>query len=60
MTGRSWWDFFSYCPDLPEHLQLYIFRVTRDEAYIKTLAGEVVKFLAEVDELHASLMKRAA
>lgn len=58
-TGRAWWDFVSFSPDLPEHLKLYIFRVERDEAYIKTLAGEVVRFLAEVDELYQSLMKGA-
>lgn len=60
ITGRTWWDFISYCPDLPPHLQLYVFRVKRDDAYIKTLATEVIKFLAEVDELYESLMKRAA
>jgi hypothetical protein len=49
VTGREWWDYVSYSPDLPEHLQTYIFRVERDEKYIKTLADEVDKFLAEVE-----------
>jgi hypothetical protein len=49
VTGREWWDYVSYSPDLPEHLQTYIFRVERDEKYIKTLAEEVDKFLAEVE-----------
>jgi hypothetical protein len=61
ITGRSYWDFVSFSPDMPEHLRLYVFRVKRDDGYIKTLAAEVVKFLAEVDELYLeSLMKKAA
>ncbi|MCR4304971.1 MAG: YqaJ viral recombinase family protein [Gallionella sp.] len=60
ITGRAWWDFCSYSPDMPEHLRTYIFRVVRDEAYIKTLAAEVVVFLAEIDELVAKLNQRRA
>lgn len=49
ITGREWWDFGSYCPDMPKHLRVYRFRVTRDEAYIETLEQEVIKFLTEVE-----------
>ena len=59
-AGRAWWDFCSYSPDMPEHLRTYIFRVVRDETYILNLAGEVVVFLAEVDELLAKLNARKA
>lgn len=59
ITGRAWWDFVSYCPDMPEHLRLYTFRVHRDEKYIETLASEVVHFLDEVDVLYAKLMSRS-
>jgi hypothetical protein len=31
ITGRKWWDFCSYSPDMPGKLRLYIFRVERDE-----------------------------
>lgn len=48
ITGRAWWDFASFDPRMPERLQLYVFRVVRDEAYIKNLEAEVVKFLASV------------
>jgi len=48
ITGRSWWDYVSYSKDLPENLQLYIYRVGRDEEYIKNLASEVAVFLNEV------------
>lgn len=59
VTGRTWWDFCSFSPDLPAHLRLYIFRVERDPAYIAALAADVVRFLAEVDERYATLMKGA-
>ena len=52
ITGRSWWDFCSYCHDYKEenpNLACYIFRVQRDEPYIATLSVEVTAFLAEVD-----------
>lgn len=37
ITGRDWWDFMSYHPEMP-HL---ITRVERDEEFIKKLAAEV-------------------
>jgi hypothetical protein len=55
LTEREWWDFCSYCPDMPPHLRLYVYRVQRDEAYIKTIEEEVRRFLAEVDEVIARL-----
>ena len=60
ITGRKWWDFCSYSPDLPEHLATYIFRVTRDEDYIKTLNQEVILFLVEMDSLIDTLNGRKA
>jgi uncharacterized protein (UPF0335 family) len=59
ITGRRYWDFVSYCPDmLDERLRLYIFRVERDEAYIATLEAEVRRFLAEVDRTVDVLLGR--
>lgn len=49
LTDRKWCDFISFAPELPENAQLFIKRVPRDEGYIKNLASEVTKFLAEVD-----------
>jgi hypothetical protein len=54
--GPEWWDFCSFCPDMPEHLRLYIFRVSPDEAYIKTLETEVRGFLLEVQTRYDVLM----
>ena len=51
ITGRQWCDYISFDPRLPERLQLYVVRINRDDDYIAELAGNVLKFLAEVDEL---------
>lgn len=57
IAEREWWDFTSYSPDMPAHLRLYRFRVTRDEAYIANLEREVVKFLDEVNALCERMMR---
>ena len=49
-TGRPWCDFVSYDPRLPEHLQMLVLRVPRNEVRIIELEDEVRKFLAELDE----------
>ena len=59
VTGRQWCDFVSYDPRLPEGLQLYIQRIERDPDYIAELAGNVIQFLSEVDEMHQRLLKIA-
>jgi hypothetical protein len=49
ITGRQWWDFASYNPDFPEHLQLLVRRIKRNDEQIKALAAEVERFLEEVE-----------
>lgn len=49
VTERDFCDFISFDVRVPEHLQLYVARVYRDEAYIKNLETEVVKFLNEIE-----------
>ncbi len=44
VTGREWWDFLSYCPELPPALM----RFERDEKYIEALAMTVTEFAADV------------
>jgi len=44
VTGRSWWDFFSYCEGLPN----FRIRVERDEEYIKLMAEMVAMFVADL------------
>lgn len=57
VTGRKWNDFVSYNQDMPSHLQLFIFRLHRDDAEIAEIEQEVVGFLAEVEELIAKMPK---
>lgn len=51
ITGRQWWSFVSYSPDLP----LFHVRVERDEAYIAELAKSVAAFNSELDSLVSAL-----
>lgn len=47
VAEREWWDFVSYWPKLP----LFVKRVYRDEAYIKTLSDAVDCFNDELDAM---------
>jgi len=57
-TGAWWCDFASYDPRLPEHLQLFIKRVPRDDAAIAHLETEVMAFLVELDQKVAKLQEK--
>lgn len=48
-TGRAWWDFVAFCPEMPEEGKLWVQRVQRDDLIIHKLESEVIEFLAEVD-----------
>ena len=47
-VDRQWCDYVSFDPRLPEHLQLFIKRVDRDDAAIAELEAKVAEFLTEV------------
>lgn len=47
-TGRQWVDYVSYCPDLPEEMQLYIVRIERDNEMIAELESGIIDFQAEL------------
>lgn len=49
-TGRSWCDFVSYDPRLPQSMALFIKRLERDDAEINMLETEVRAFLAEIGD----------
>jgi hypothetical protein len=49
LTGRAWIDFVSYDPRLPEHLRLWIVRVTRTAEQLAKYERDVFAFLAEVE-----------
>lgn len=47
IAEREWWDFVSYCPNLP----LLVVRVYRDDEYIAKLAAAVDQFNDELAEM---------
>jgi hypothetical protein len=60
ITGRKWWDFVSYSPDMPECLRVYIYRVEPQIGYISDLEKEVIRFLSEAEEMQRRLINRSA
>lgn len=62
VTGRAWVDAVSYDPRFPEHLQLAVVRVERDEAAISELREAIKAADDEVEALVSELnnMKEAA
>lgn len=59
-TGRAWCDFASFDPRLPEHLQLFVKRVNRDNAFIAEMEREIGLFLTELDGKLSQLQKLSA
>lgn len=56
-TGAEWNDFVSYDPRLPSHLQLFVRHLLRDQERIEAMEKDVLKFLAEVDDILSRLPK---
>lgn len=48
-TGRDWCDFVSWDPRCPEHLRLFVQRVSRDHSLILELESEVVDLDREIE-----------
>lgn len=48
ITGHTWWDFVSFCPEFPENAQLIVRTIARDGDYIDRLATAVEAFMVEV------------
>ncbi|MEK9723284.1 MAG: YqaJ viral recombinase family protein [Rhodospirillaceae bacterium] len=53
----QWVDFVSFCPQLPEHLQLFIVRLERNEDEIAAYAAKALAFLEEVDTEVEALLR---
>ena len=60
VTGRQWWDFISYDPRMAEPWRLYVQRIPRDDAYIKTLLTALLQFEVELCEMVDTLRRKAA
>jgi putative phage-type endonuclease len=56
-TGRSWCDFVSFDPRLPEDMRLFVRRWNADAERIAQLTADVTAFLAEVDAKMAALIE---
>jgi predicted phage-related endonuclease len=54
-TGRKWNEFVSYCPELPENMQLFVCRMERDEEAIKTMEAAVIAFNNAVNKMITDL-----
>ena len=48
--GRAWWDFVSFDPRLPDHLQLYIQRVYADHQIHGKILSEAWLFVEELEK----------
>jgi putative phage-type endonuclease len=59
-TGREWCDFVSFNPSFPDHLQIHIQRVNRDQELIDEIMAATTTFLAETESKLRVLNARAA
>jgi hypothetical protein len=60
VTGCDFADFISFDPKMPEKLQLFVFRVERNEEEIREYEIQLRQFLMEVDATHQQLALMAA
>lgn len=58
-TGLSWCEFVSFDPRLPVELQLFTYRVPRDQEVIDAIESEAEAFLDELGEAVAELRRYA-
>ena len=56
-SGRKWNDFVSYCPELPENMQLFVCRLERNEEAINAMETAVVAFNESVEKMIADLKR---
>ena len=54
-TRRTWCDFVSYDPRLPEHIRFFVIRVFAKDLDISGIEQSVIKFNRKVDEALARL-----
>lgn len=54
-ADRSWCDYVVFDPRMPAKVQLFVYRVNRNDEWLKIADDEVIKFLAEVDAKVQSL-----
>lgn len=55
IQGLEWLDFVSFDPRMPEHLRLYIERITPDHAFIAAMETHCLSLWVEVQDLLETL-----
>jgi hypothetical protein len=55
---RKWNDFVSFCPEMPEGLQLFIVRFDRDGKRIAEIEDAAIQFNREVDQIVRELLSK--
>jgi hypothetical protein len=58
VTGRTWCDFVSFDPRLPEHLQLFIVRYEPKPEELTKIEADLVAFLNEVTQMEEKLCQK--
>ena len=59
VTGRRWWDFISYCPQIKAR-PFWSKRIGRDEKYISVLSIAIEEFINELKELEGQIVNKKA
>jgi predicted phage-related endonuclease len=54
-SGRLWNEYISYCPELPENMQLFVKRLYRDNAMIAEMEAAVIAFQKSIEDMIAAL-----
>ncbi|MGC1494657.1 MAG: lambda exonuclease family protein, partial [Sulfitobacter sp.] len=57
-TGRDWCDFVSFCPALPNEMQLHVQRVEKDAEQVGKILEAVKAFNVETDALVKKLQSK--
>lgn len=55
-TERTWCDFVSYDPRMPDTHKLVVIRVLRDDEYVRKMEYEVELFLTELSQLYDTVL----
>jgi hypothetical protein len=58
VTGRTWCDFVSFDPRLPEHLQLFVVRYEPKPEELTKIEADLVAFLNEVTQMEEKLCQK--
>jgi len=56
-TGRKWWDFVSFCPEVKD-CPFWSIRVERNEELIKSIKADVSKFIDELKQKEIEIKAR--